>query len=281
METKQLLRVRGWVKDAHSGQPIKGVKVTTDSDFKGKETTDAGKFTIQIKSKSDEPTLKFSFPGYKSIKRSISIANPKKEINISLFKNTEFKDLDDHTLIRRALDGSQKAFAVLMKRYKDSVYYVVLKMVNKPEDAEDLTIEAFGKAFNKLDKFSPDYAFSTWLFRIAINNSIDFIRKKRLQTLSIDNPISNEDGDTMSPHIVSDVLDPEERFIKDQRKKIMRDITEKLTPKYRQLIELRFFEELSYLEIADEMSLPIGTVKAQLFRAKQLLHNILKNGRHF
>ncbi len=280
MEVKQL-RIKGCVKDAHTGLPLKGVKITTENNLKGKQTTDKGKFAINVLLKKEEAQLKFSFPGYKAIKRLVSDTKGDTEMTISMFKDRDFKDMDDHSLITKALDGSQKAFATLMKRYKDSVYYVVLKMVNKPEDAEDLTIEAFGKAFNKLDKFSPDYAFSTWLFRIAINNSIDFIRKKRLSTLSIDNPISNEDGDTLTPHISSDAPDPEEKFIKNQRKVLMREITEKLSPKYRQLIELRFFKELSYIEIADEMDLPIGTVKAQLFRAKQLLHNILKNSVYF
>lgn len=273
---KVQLRIKGCVKDAHTGQALKGVKVSTPDNFKGKETANNGRFNMEVLLKEEEAHLKFTYEGYKPITKQIPIENLKKEFTISMFKNVDFKKMDDHTLIKKALDGSQKAFAVLMKRYKDSVYYVVLKMVNKQEDAEDLTIEAFGKAFNKLDKFSPDYAFSTWLFRIAINNSIDFIRKKRLQTLSIDNPIINGDGDSLTPHISSDALDPEERYIKNQRKKIMRDFTEKLSPKYRQLIELRFFEELSYIEISEEMELPIGTVKAQLFRAKQLLHNVLK-----
>ncbi len=276
MEVKQL-RIRGCVKDARSGQPLKGVKVTAGGALKGKETTTDGSFTMKILLKKEESQVKFSFPGYKPINKMVSDISDTKDMTISMFQKRDFAEMDDHSLIRKALDGSQQAFAILMKRYRDSVYYVVLKMVNNQEDADDLTIEAFGKAFNKLHKFSPDYAFSTWLFRIAINNSIDFIRKKRLETLSIDNPINNSEGGTLTPLIPSNDLDPEERFIRNQRKKIMRDVTEKLSPKYRRLIELRFFEELSYLEIADEMSLPIGTVKAQLFRAKQLLNNILKN----
>ena len=187
---------------------------------------------------------------------------------------------EDFELVRSALEEKdQTAYGQLLKRYRDSIYFMILKMVNNRDDAEDLTIEAFGKAFNNLHKYTPDYAFSTWLFRISINNCIDFIRKKRLSTTSMDDGIDGEDGTPRSAFIASQGLDPEERFIKDQRAELIRDVIEKLNPKYRRLIELRFFKELSYEEIAQELDIPLGTVKAQLFRAKELLFNILKNTR--
>lgn len=183
---------------------------------------------------------------------------------------------EDYDLVSRALEhNDQTAYAKLMQRYRDSIYFLVLKMVHDPDDADDLTIEAFGKAFNNLDKYSPDFAFSTWLYKIALNNSIDFIRKKRLETLSIDEETENDSGDSYKMDLQSPILDPEERFIKEQRAKLMRETLDKLNPKYKMLIELRFFDELSYEEIADKMNLPLGTVKAQLFRAKDLLYQIL------
>ncbi len=184
---------------------------------------------------------------------------------------------EDLELVKRAVEnGDQIAFAGLMERYRDSIYYMILKMVHNRDDADDLTIEAFGKAFNNLDKYSPDFAFSTWLFKIASNNSIDFIRKKKLETFSIDEPIGgNEEGSTMSYDLESDGLDPEEKYIKKERKRLMNDVVDKLKPKYRLLIELRYFKELSYDEIAQKLDLPLGTVKAQLYRAKELLYNIL------
>jgi len=184
---------------------------------------------------------------------------------------------EDLNLILSAKSGDQMAYAKLLNRYRDSIYFVILKMVHNKEDAEDLCIEAFGKAFNNLEKYSPDYAFSTWLFRIAINNSIDFMRKKKLDTLSIDEPMESEDKGEMKRNLLSSNLDPEEEFIKSQRKKLMRDVTEKLNDKYRLLIKHRYFDELSYQEISEKMELPIGTVKAQLHRAKILLYNILRN----
>lgn len=190
---------------------------------------------------------------------------------------------EDFDLVRKAIDeNDQNAYARLLSRYRDSIYFMVLKMVHDHDDAEDLTIEAFGKAFSNLDKYSPDFAFSTWLYKIALNNSIDFIRKKRLETMSLDEHSETEGGDVISIEVRAATLDPEEKYIKEQRAKLMREVIEKLNPKYRMLIELRFFDELSYEEIAVKTNLPLGTVKAQLFRAKDLLYEILapKQGRY-
>lgn len=198
---------------------------------------------------------------------------------IKINENLSPRAREDYELVCRAVDGDQRAYARLMDRYKDSIYYMVLKMVHNRDDADDLTVEAFGKAFSNIHKYSPEFAFSTWLFKIAINNCIDFIRKKRLETLSIDDDTKEENTNSFSESIRATTLDPEERYIKQQRAKLMRDVTEKINPKYRQLIELRFFKEYSYDEIATELELPLGTVKAQLFRAKELLYNILKGTR--
>jgi RNA polymerase sigma-70 factor (ECF subfamily) len=148
---------------------------------------------------------------------------------------------------------------------------MLLKMVQNPNDAEDLTQEAFAKAFSSLEKFNSQYAFSTWLFRIATNNCIDFIRKKRISTVSIDNPYENDEGDRMTFDIRDNRLNPNERMLKKQRKEYLRAAVENLPVKYRRLVELRYFEEFSYEEVADELELPLGTVKAQLFRARELL----------
>jgi RNA polymerase sigma factor (sigma-70 family) len=183
---------------------------------------------------------------------------------------------EDYDLVLSAIDGNQKSYATLMDRYRNSIFHMMMKMVNNREDADDLTLEAFGKAFNKLPSYAPRYAFSTWLFKIAINNCIDHIRKKRLKMLSIDDPIEHDGENNYSTNIRSTALDPEEQFIREQRLKLMRTVLNKLNLKYRLMIELRFFEELSYDEIAQELDIPLGTVKAQLFRAKEILFNILQ-----
>jgi RNA polymerase sigma factor (sigma-70 family) len=192
------------------------------------------------------------------------------EVNANFTENAK----NDFHLVEIARQGNQKAYADLMHRYKDSIYFMVLKMVNNKEDAMDLTVETFAKAFEKLDKYQPDYAFSTWLFRVATNNCIDFIRKKKLNTQSIHGML-DDDGDEMPLQIKSDVLNPEESSIKKQQTEELRQLIDSLPPRYRNLITLRYFDELSYEEIAMQLDLPLGTVKAQLFRARYLLGNIM------
>jgi RNA polymerase sigma factor (sigma-70 family) len=179
----------------------------------------------------------------------------------------------DLLLVEEAKKGNEKAFASLMNRYRDSIYYMLLKMVNNPSDAEDLTIEAFGKAFRSIDSYAPKFAFSTWLFKIATNNCVDFIRKKQLSPTPFDHLHDNLDNVTVN--IQSDLPDPEESLINHQKIAALKDIVNQLKPRYKSLIELRYYKEYSYEEISTELNLPIGTVKAQLFRAKTLLYNIL------
>jgi RNA polymerase sigma-70 factor (ECF subfamily) len=189
--------------------------------------------------------------------------------------NLSDKAQHDFMLVQKAREGDQKAYAELLGRYRDAIYFMLLKMVNNPSDAEDLTIEAVGKAFKNIGQYTPNFAFSTWLFKIATNNCIDFIRKKRAATISLDQ--SNDDPDTTTVTIQSDTLDPEEHMINSQKVKLLREVVNKLKPRYRTLVELRYFKEYSYEEISQELELPIGTVKAQLFRARELLFNILKS----
>jgi RNA polymerase sigma-70 factor (ECF subfamily) len=182
------------------------------------------------------------------------------------------KARNDLLLVESAKNGNEKAFSSLLNRYRDSIYYMLLKMVNNSADAEDLTIEAFGKAFRNIDSFTPEFAFSTWLFKIATNNCIDFIRKKQSSPTPVD-PLQ-DDMDSLTVNIQSDLPDPEETLINDQKIAVLRDIVNQLKPRYRNLIDLRYYKEYSYEEIAAELKLPIGTVKAQLYRAKSLLYNI-------
>ncbi len=192
--------------------------------------------------------------------------------------NLTDKALRDYQLVQAAINsGDQRAYAALMNNYRDSLYFMLLKMTNNPDDADDLTIEAFGKAFKKLEQYTPDFAFSTWLFKIASNNCIDFMRKKKKRTLSMDDSPNGEDGNELANITPSDGPDPEEKVMKKEKMILMREVVEKLKPHYRKLIELRYFKEYSYEEIANELELPLGTVKAQLFRAREFISNILKN----
>jgi len=148
-------------------------------------------------------------------------------------------------------------------------------MVNNKSDAEDLTLEAFGKAFKNLHQYSPNYAFSTWLFKIASNNCIDFLRKRKGSTVTLETTIENNDTELPSK-LRSKDPNPEEKLIRKQKAILMRRVVRKLKPRYQTLVEYRYFRELSYEEIARELKLPLGTVKAQLFRAREMLFKLIE-----
>ena len=194
--------------------------------------------------------------------------------------NRQFSDkaLKDFSLIDQAtLEGDESAFAELMERYKKPVYHMILKMVRNVDDAEDLTIEAFAKAFRNLKRFKKDYTFSTWLFRIATNNTIDFIRKKKLETYSLNTSFSDDNGDSVNIDVEDRNLTPDQETINSQKIELVRMFVTKLPPKYQRLVKLRYFDELSYEEIAIELEAPLGTVKAQLHRARELMYDLLKD----
>lgn len=193
-------------------------------------------------------------------------------------KEFSAKAKQDFILVKKAVEeNDEKAYGDLMMRYRKPVFHMILKMVKNINDAEDLTIEAFAKAFKNLKKFNPDYTFSTWLFRIATNNCIDFIRKKKLNTTSIDSTYTDDNGDSIGMQIRDKALNPQEEAIKQQKIQIMQLIVTRLPQKYQVLVRLRYFKELSYDEIAKEIGAPLGTVKAQLHRARELLHDLVKD----
>lgn len=196
---------------------------------------------------------------------------------MELKKQFSDKALEDFRLIDQAVaEGDQQAYAELMKRYKTPVYHVILKMIRNVDDAEDLTIEAFAKAFKNLHKFRKDFTFSTWLFRIATNNTIDFIRKKRLDTMRLNTSFKDDHGEAVTIDVQDRNLNPQEEAIKSQKIELVRMFVTKLPPKYQRLVRLRYFDELSYLEIAKELRTPLGTIKAQLHRARELMGELVK-----
>ena len=186
------------------------------------------------------------------------------------------KAKQDLLLIDRALNkGDQRAYSTLMSKYRDPIFFMLFEKINDQELAKELTIEALGKAFNKLHLYSPTFAFSTWLFTIARNNAIDYLRKKKLPTLSMDQMRETDDGGEILFDIADTGLDPENFLLKKQRLQIVRKIVASLEPKYRRLVRLRYFKEYTYQEIANELNIPVGTVKAQLFRSREQLFNLL------
>lgn len=185
----------------------------------------------------------------------------------------------DYVLLRRALDeNDQSAYAELMRLYRDSIYYMLIKIVKNSDDAEDLTLETFGKAFRYLDKYTPKYAFSTWLFRIALNNSIDYIRHKNNSPQCVDNDLYEIDSDLLIDRSESNnTPTPEQEVIDKQRIQMLRLAVTQLPDKYRKVIELRYYEELSYEEISQALNISLANVKIQLLRAKNMLSEIMVN----
>lgn len=186
----------------------------------------------------------------------------------------------DLKLIERALEsGDPSAYSELMRLYRDPLYFMLYEKVSDQELAKDLTIEALGKAFKKLHLYTPQYVFSTWLFTVARNHCIDYLRKNKLSTISIDKMMIDEDGKRTNFDLISDDLDPEKKMEKKQRIAILRQIVDQLKPKYRDLVKLRYFKEMTYEEIANTLVLPIGTVKAQLHRSREQLFKIMSGSR--
>ena len=188
----------------------------------------------------------------------------------------------DYVLLRRALEeNDQSAYAELMRLYRDSIYYMLIKIVKNSDDAEDLTLETFGKAFRYLDKYTPKYAFSTWLFRIALNNSIDYIRHKSNSPQCVDNDLYEMDTELLIDRSESNSTPtPEQEVIDKQRIQMLRLAVTQLPDKYRKVIELRYYDELSYEEIAQTLDISLSNVKIQLLRAKNMLSEIMVNIKH-
>ena len=190
--------------------------------------------------------------------------------------NLTEKGKRDFKLITRALEsGDPTAYNELMKLYRDPLYFMLYEKVGDQELAKDLTIEALGKAFKKLHLYTPTYVFSTWLFTVARNHCIDYLRKHKLPTISIDKMMLDEDGKRNTFDLKSTDLNPEQKMEKKQRIAILRQIVDQLKPKYRDLVKLRYFKEMTYDEIATTLDIPIGTVKAQLHRSREQLFKIM------
>lgn len=194
-------------------------------------------------------------------------------------ENASESSREDDLLVSKAVGGDESAYRKLVDKYKRALFYHILKMVKDREQVEDLVQESFVKAFDNLNSYSTNYAFSTWLYRIATNNTIDYLRKKKLQTLSIDEPVKTRDGD-MQMQLRDETAETDRHIIRSQRQEIVQNAIDDLPEKYRKVIEMRHMEEKSYQEIADVLDLPLGTVKAHIFRARELLYKELKDSRH-
>ncbi|HLR25788.1 MAG TPA: sigma-70 family RNA polymerase sigma factor [Fodinibius sp.] len=193
-------------------------------------------------------------------------------------ENASESSLEDDVLVRKAIGGNERSYRKLVEKYQRPLYFHIRKMISDQEQVEDLVQETFVKAFDNLSNYSTNYAFSTWIYRIATNHTIDYLRKKKLQTLSIDKPIKTKGGE-MQMQLPDESAQADRNIIQKQRRQMVRSAIEELPEKYRKVIQLRHMEEKSYQEIAEVLNKPLGTVKAHIFRAREMLYKSLKDKR--
>lgn len=189
-------------------------------------------------------------------------------------ENASASSLEDDKYVKSALKGNEGAYKQLVKKYERPIFFHIKKMIKENDVLEDLVQEIFIKAFHNLSTYSNEYAFSTWLYRIATNHSIDYLRKKKLQTLSINDPYKTKDGE-IEIQLPDSTYEADAGVIKKERKAIVNEAIDSLPEKYREVIKMRHMEEMSYQEIAEELDLPLGTVKAHIFRAREILYKAL------
>ena len=183
----------------------------------------------------------------------------------------------DYQLVCAAREqGSHNAYADLMAAYREPLYLLLLRMTRNTTSAADLTIETFGKAFLQLHRYAPTGSFASWLYTIGVNTYIDHRRRQRVDTVPLSSAERNPDGDFIEYQIPSGQPNPEERLIRMERDQNLTQIVDQLKEPYRQIIRLRYYDDLSYEEIASRLRIPLGTVKVRLARAKDLLAATMK-----
>jgi RNA polymerase sigma-70 factor, ECF subfamily len=190
-------------------------------------------------------------------------------------KQNKDTSLSDEELISNALNGEQKAYQDLLFRYQRTVFHIVIKIIRNSEDAQDLVQETFMRAFNTLASYRSEFRFSTWLCKIAANCSIDYLRKKKIKAFSMDKRFETKDG-SVEVELEDKSANPEEYFLRKQKLISIEEAISALPPKYKEVIVYRHHDDKSYEEISRIMNIPIGTVKARIFRARELLKKKLK-----
>jgi len=187
--------------------------------------------------------------------------------------NVQFEDFQT---ILKVLDGDTRAYTSLVDRYSRVVSSLIRKMIRDEDDVDDLTQETFIKAYKALPSFKEGFLFSSWIYRIASNTCIDFMRRKRFSFVSIDQPISKAGEDEQYLDLEDESNTPELDYILNERKRAVEESIEKLPDNYKKIIKMRHEDELEYVEISNILNMPLGTVKAHLFRGRKLLLEYLK-----
>lgn len=189
---------------------------------------------------------------------------------------------EDEAIIRDVLAGNVNAFASLERKYRRIVTFLIRKMIRDDEDVNDLVQDSFVKAFQALPSFQFEYPFSRWLYKIASNRCIDHLRRKRFAMTSIDAPVRGKDGGEFYLEPEDKGPTPDVTLLAKERVLLLREALASIPERYREVIRLRHDEELEYQEIADRLGQPLGTVKANLFRARKMLFKkLMQHGTHF
>jgi RNA polymerase sigma-70 factor (ECF subfamily) len=208
--------------------------------------------------------------------------HPPEEEKVKPVKENTERQKEDKALVRKARAGDQRAYSELVKRHKRGIERLIRPIVRSSttDEVEDLVQEALTKAFLHLDSYSEEYAFSTWLYRIAQNHAIDHLRRKKLAMFSISAVSSNHDhkseDDSKEFEIVDTSWVPEQVMLADERTSLIEEAIEQLPENYKRIIKLRHNEDLEYEDIAEVLKLPMGTVKVHLHRARAALAKLLE-----
>lgn len=187
---------------------------------------------------------------------------------------------EDIQLVARARTGDERAFKALLEKYERAVFTICLRMVRNREEATDLAQESFIKTFSSLDRYNPAYAFSSWLFKITSNLCIDHLRKRRISTFAMDEPVEGEKGEFTRQYVAPDPT-PDETFSRNEKMQKLDAGIAALPEHYRIMLVLRHQEDMSYEEIAESLAIPLGTVKARIHRAREMLRAILEDSDFF
>ncbi len=183
----------------------------------------------------------------------------------------EYKNLTDNDLVEKSLKDDEDAFKEIIRRYQKKVFSIAYKHSYNVETSYDLSQEIFAKVYLNLKKYNPEYKFSTWIIRIGTNHCIDFLRKKKLQTISYETTFQNEDDECSNLPIPDDTYNPEVLWEENELQDNLKKAVEELPDVYREIVILRHYEEHSYKEIAEILDLPLGTVMTYLHRARNML----------
>ena len=190
-------------------------------------------------------------------------------------KNYDEINKEDREIVARILNGEKNEFSKIEKRYGSLIYSLLRKMVHNTEDAKDLTQEAFIKIYSNLATYNPVYPFSSWILKISSNTCIDFLRKKKIETIPIENHSDDSDDDYYI-QIPDTTSIPDNNLIKSEQKENLNKLIQMLPENYQQIIKLRFEDDLNYTEIAENLNIPLGTVKTLIFRARKMLESLAK-----